>query len=43
MTLYKNTGIFRHIEELSAIFSHGQAYLGTLRHIEAYSGIIEVY
>ena len=37
------SGIFRHIQGHSAIFSHVQSYWGTLRHIKAYSGIIEAY
>ena len=36
-------GIFRHIQEHSAIFNHGQAYWEILRHIKVYSGIIKVY
>ena len=34
------SGILRDIR--LAIFSHFEEYLGTLRHTEAYSGIIEV-
>ena len=32
-------GIFRHVQEHSAIFSHVQQYLRTLRHIEPYSDL----
>ena len=38
-----NSGIFRHIHGHSTMFSHVQAYLGTLRHSQAYSDIIEAY
>ena len=40
-TLY--SGVFRHIQGLSAIFSYGHAYWRILRYIKAYSGIIEAY
>ena len=36
-------GFFRHIQGQSAIFSHGQAYWGALKDIQASSGIIEAY
>ena len=40
-TLY--SGVFRHIQGHSAIFSHGHAYWRILRYIKAYSGINEAY
>ena len=40
-TVYSD--IFRHIQWHSAIFSHFQVYLETLRYINTYSGIIEAY
>ena len=40
-TVYSYT--FRHIQGHSAIFSQVQGHLGTLMHIEAYSGVIEAY
>ena len=37
------SGSFKCIQGHSAISSHGQVYWETLRHIEAYSDIIEAY
>ena len=37
------SGIFWPIRGHSAIFNHVQVYWGTLRHIEAYLGIIDTY
>ena len=37
------SGNSRHTQKHSAIFSNGQSYLGTLRHIEVYSDITEAY
>ena len=37
------SGIFRHIQQHSAVSSHVQSHCGKLRHNEAYSGITEAY
>ena len=36
-------GISKNIQGHSAIFNHVQAYCGTLKYIEAYSGIFVAY